>query len=133
MKITLEDLGENEPPAISGEAPGRVRENIEQAGQKLVDVARDGSSRLAHKIAATTAGVTSRSAEAVRDKVSETIQAQSRATAEAVEARLREIDWKAEAQKGAEDSLRWISQRLESLAERMGKDESGSQEKGGES
>ena len=60
-----------------------------------------------------------RQAEAVRDKVSETIQAQAQATADAVEERLRQVDWKAEATKGAEGGLRWLSKRLEVLAERL--------------
>ena len=55
--------------------------------------------------------------------MTETIQAQSKATADAVEARLREIDWKDEAQKGAEGGLRWISKRLEELAEKLRPDE----------
>ena len=75
--------------------------------------------RQAHKIAGGTAGVTSRGAEAERDKVGEAVQAQSKATADAIEARLREIDWKDEAQKGAEGGLRWLSKRLEELAEKL--------------
>ena len=47
------------------------------------------------------------------------VQAQSKATADAIEARLREIDWKDEAQKGAEGGLRWLSKRLEELAEKL--------------
>ena len=55
----------------------------------------------------------------MRDKVSETIQTQAKATADAVEERLRQVDWKTEATKGAEGSLRWLSKRLEELAERL--------------
>ncbi len=128
LKITLADLGEPEPPATPEETPGGLRSGIEQAGQKVAGAAKDTTSRLAHKIADTTAEATSRSAEAVREKVSETVQAQSKATAEAVEARLREIDWKGEAQKGAEGGLRWLSQRLEDLAEKLKKEETGDEE-----
>lgn len=131
LKITLEDLGEPEPPLTPGEAPHQIRESLEQAGQKIAGAAKDTSSRLAHKIAATTTEVTSRSAEAVRDKVSETLQTQTKSAADAVEARLREIGWKAEAQRGAEDGLRWLSKRLELLAERLKKDEAGDQEGAG--
>lgn len=130
LKITLADLGDPESPAIAGDAPNRIHEGLEQAGQKIAGVAKDTSSRLAHKIADVTTEATSRSAEAVRDKVSETIQTQSKATADAVEARLRDIDWKGEAQKGAEDSLRWLSKRLEALAERLKKEEPGKEKSG---
>lgn len=135
LKITLADLGEPEPPAEPPATPeqsgSRLRDGLEQAGQKVAGAAKETTSRVAHKIADTTAEATSRSAEVVRDKVSETIQAQSKATAEAVEARLREIDWKGEAQKGAEGSLRWLSKQLEDLAERLRKEETGSEESDG--
>ncbi len=123
LKITLEDLGEEEKPAETpftpGEERGKLRDGAAQVGQKVSGAVKDSASRVAHKIADTTAEATSRGAEAVRDKVSETIQAQSKATVDAVEARLREVDWKAEAQKGAEGGLRWLSERLGALAEKL--------------
>ncbi len=118
LKITLADLGLEETPAAP--APALVADDgTEHAGQKVTDAVKDTAARAAHKIAGATAGVTSRGAEAVKDKVGEAVQAQSKATADAIEARLREIDWKGEAQKGAEGGLRWLSQRLEELAERL--------------
>ncbi len=128
LQITMADLGETEPPATPEQSHEKMREGMEQAGHKVAETVKDATSRVAHKIADTTADVTSRSAEAVRDKVGETIQAQSKATADAVEARLREIDWKGEAQKGAEGGLRWLSKRLEELAERLKKGEPGGEE-----
>jgi hypothetical protein len=119
LKITLEDLGTEEPPAVTGQAPGKLRAGAEQVGQKLAGAVKETTGKVTAKVTETTADVTSRSAEAVRDKVSETIQAQSKATAEAVEQRLREINWKGEAQKGAEGSIRWLSLRLSELAERL--------------
>jgi len=127
LKITLADLGEPEATAESANAaastPERghdgVRGSVEQVGQRVAGAVKDSTARMAHKIADTTAEATSRSAEAVRDKVGETIQAQSKATTDAIEARLREIDWKGEAQKGAEGGLRWLSRRLDELAEKM--------------
>jgi hypothetical protein len=130
LKITLDDLGPAEPatapaaesPAIPEKAPGKAREAAEQVGQRVAGAVKDTTSKVTQKIADTTTETANRTAEAVRDKVSETIQNQAKATADAVETRLREIDWKAEAQKGAEGGLRWLSQRLEALAERV-KDE----------
>lgn len=123
LKITLEDLGEEDEPAAKpsspGEERGKLRDGAAQVGQKVSGAVKDTTSRVAQKIADTTADATSRSAEAVRDKVGETIQAQSKATVDAVEARLREVDWKAEAQKGAGSGLRWLSDRLGALAEKL--------------
>ena len=135
LKITLEDLGLSEsapvPPAESPAAPyvampepsrGKARESAEQVGQRVAGAVKGSTAKVTQKIADTTAEAANRSAEAVRDKVSETIQSQTKATADAVEAKLREVDWKAEAQKGAEGSLRWLSKRLEDLAEQLKKD-----------
>ncbi|MBP6016603.1 MAG: hypothetical protein KA586_07770 [Candidatus Promineofilum sp.] len=118
LKITLEDLAEESPPAAIPER-SKLRDGAADLGHKVSDTVKGSAARMATKIADTTTEATSRSAEAVRDKVGEAIQAQSKATVDAVEARLREIDWKDEAQKGAEGGLRWLSQRLEALAEKL--------------
>lgn len=123
LKITLEDLGEELNPEVGSSDRGKLAAGAAELGHRVGDVVKGSAARVAHKIADTTTEATSRSAEAVKDKVSEAIQAQSKATAEAVETRLREIDWKEEAQKGAEEGLRWISKRLEDLAEKLRSDE----------
>ena len=123
LKITLEDLGEEIKPETATPERGKLVDGAAELGYKVGGAVKDSASRVARKITDTTTEATSRSAEAVKDKVTETIQAQSKATADAVEARLREIDWKDEAQKGAEGGLRWISKRLEELAEKLHPDE----------
>ncbi len=133
LKITLEDLGLSEPPAPAPppvEPPaqpdrpvGKAREAAEQVGQRMAGAVKDSTAKVTHKIADATAETANRTAEAVRDKVTETVQAQAKATADAVEERLRQVDWKVEATKGAEGGLRWLSKRLEALAERMRADE----------
>ena len=119
LKITLEDLGEDSKPEAATSERSKLADGAAELGHKVGDAVKGSAARMAHKIADTTTEATSRSAEAVRDKVGEAIQAQSKATAEAVEARLREIDWKEEAHKGAEGGLRWLSKRLEDLAEKL--------------
>ena len=127
LKITLEDLGMSEPPAMPEKPHGKAREAAEQVGQRVAGAMKESTARVTHKIADTTAETANRTAEAVRDKVSETIQAQAQATADAVEERLRRVDWKTEATKGAEGGLRWLSKRLEALAERLRAGESSKQ------
>lgn len=127
LKITLEDLGLNEtsdepagPRVAMPETPhGKARESAEQVGQRVAGAVKGSTAKVTQKIADTTTEAANRTAEAVRDKVSETLQQQTKATADAVEARLREVDWKGEAQKGAEGGLRWLSKRLEEMAEKM--------------
>lgn len=121
LKITLEDLGLSEPtvPPDPPTMPGKAREAAGQVGQRVAGAVKESTAKVTHKIADATAETANRTAEAVRDKVSETIQAQAQATADAVEERLRQVDWKTEATKGAEGGLRWLSKRLEALAERL--------------
>jgi hypothetical protein len=123
LKISLEDLGIEEPPVATEPRPSKLREGAEQASRKVAGALKETTGKVTTKVAETTADVANRSAEAVREKVSETIQAQTKATADAVEQRIREIDWKAEAQKGAEESLRWLGRRFEALAERLQSEE----------
>lgn len=119
IKITLEDLEEPATPAEDPPATAKVRAQAGQAGRKVAESARESAGRLTQKITDSAADVAGRSADVVRDKMSEAIQAQTKATADAVEARIREIDWKSEAQKGAEGGLRWLSERLSTLADQM--------------
>lgn len=119
LKITLEDLGMEAMPTASEKPRGKVMDEAGQLGAKLAGVVKDTAGKVTAKVSETTAEAAGRSAEAVRDKVSETIQAQSKATADAVEERLRSIDWKGEAQKSAESGLRWLSRRLDEVAERL--------------
>lgn len=118
LKITLEDLGEPEKPA-QPEASSGARAQAEKLGRQAADTVKSTAQKATDKVAGKAAEVTSRSAEAARDKVAETIEAQAKATADAVEARIRQIDWKGEAQKGATGGLKWLSNQLGGLAEKI--------------
>lgn len=118
LKITLEDLGEPEKPA-QPQGPSGARAQAEKLGRQTADTVKSTAQKATDKVAGKAAEVTSRSAEAARDKVAETIEAQAKATADAVEARIRAVDWKGEAQKGATGGLKWLSDQLSVLAERI--------------
>lgn len=118
LKITLDDLDDFEHPA-QPESPAGARAQVEQLGRRMSETAKSTAHKTGDALAGKAAEVTTRGAEAVRDKVSGTIEAQAKATADAVEARLREVDWKAEVQKGATDGLKWLGARLALLAERI--------------
>lgn len=123
LKITLDDLeaeqAEPEAPAAPPEETSRLRAQAEEAGRQVAGSVKETAGKLSQKIAAGAADVTSRSTEAAREKMGEVIQAQSKATADAIEARLRQVDWKQEAQKGAEGGLRWLSKRIDELAGKL--------------
>lgn len=119
LKITLEDLDDEQPPVKPAAATSKAREQAEATGRQIAGAAKDMAGKVTDKLATSAADVTSRTAEAAKDKVGEVLQEQSKAIADAVEQRVREIDWKAEAQKGAEGGLRWLSQRMTELADRL--------------
>jgi hypothetical protein len=129
LKITIEDLDpidDEEKPLL---AEPRGRDLASTAGKAAIaagELARkawesDTRRKATDKVASSAAAVTTRTTEAVRDKVAETVEEQARATAAAVEARVREIDWQAEAQQLAVGGLRWLGIRLEELAQRFSK------------
>ncbi|MCA9933590.1 MAG: hypothetical protein H6662_08155 [Ardenticatenaceae bacterium] len=66
-----------------------------------------------------TTAVAAKGAEVVGKQVRKTAEKQAKERAAAVQTRLRETDWKAEAQTGMAKGLRWLSERLAALANRM--------------
>lgn len=137
MKITIEDLEpEEEKPLVAeqphrskvGEAAATAGQAAAEGGKKAVVAAgslarkvwdSDVRQKATDKLASGATAVGNRSAELVREKVASTVEEQAKATAAAVEARVREVDWKAEGQKAAVGGMRWLSRRLEALAERF--------------
>jgi hypothetical protein len=123
LKITLEDLDAEEKPVAaertSGDATGKVRTQAEKVGRQVSDSVKGTAQKATQKVTDKAAEVTSRSAGAMRDKMTETVETQARATVDALEQRVREIDWKGEAQKGATVGLKWLSERMAGLAERV--------------
>ncbi|MEZ4515600.1 MAG: hypothetical protein R3C44_01760 [Chloroflexota bacterium] len=117
LKITLEDLDPETPQPSSSRS--KLQEQAGATGRQVAGTAKDIAGKFTDKLAATAADATNRTAEAAREKMTEAFQEQSKAIADAVEQRVREIDWKAEAQKGTEGGLRWLSERLNEIADRM--------------
>ncbi len=101
-------------------AGARARQAAKKTGQGAGKAARRiWRSEARRKI---TRGV-GKGATAVAAKGTQVIDRQVRKTAErqaqAVQTRLRETDWKAEAKTGAAKGLRWLSQQFSSLAARL--------------
>lgn len=124
IKITLDDLEDEEAPAKPESPRSKLQEQAGATGRQVAGAAKEMAGKVTDKLATGAADVTSQAAEVARVKMAEMLQGQSKAMADAVEQRVREMDWKAEAQKGTEGGLRWLSQRMNDLADRM-KDVSG--------
>ncbi|MEM7116568.1 MAG: hypothetical protein AAF614_29305 [Chloroflexota bacterium] len=143
LVITEEDIA---PMVAEAEQPNRLRETANRAGQSISDGASragqslsnganragqavstgakrawdsDARRKVTGKVSKGVSNVANRSSQMVRDKVSEAAERQARATAEAVQTRIQETDWKKEAQDGTVRGLRWLSQQLTELADRF--------------
>lgn len=108
-------------PEVTGRRPKvRARQAAKRVSQGAGKAARRAwRSEARRKV---TRGI-GQGATAVAAKGTQVIDRQVRKTAErqaqAVQTRLRETDWKAEAKTGAAKGLRWLSQRFSSLAARL--------------
>lgn len=129
--ITEEDVA----PMVAEKPQSRLRDTANRAGQTLSDGANragqtlsDGAKRawesearrkVTGKVSEKVTAAANRSSQVVRDRVAEAAERQARATAEAVQAKIQETDWKKEAQHGAVRGLKWLSQQLSELADRF--------------
>ncbi|MBK8987934.1 MAG: hypothetical protein IPM39_18010 [Chloroflexi bacterium] len=124
IRIVIEEEDLPLIPDKPGFTAPDVRAGAKQVGEKateLVQKAWDSEPRrkvtdgMKHSVS----NVAARSSKAVASKVAETMEQQTRQQATALQNRVQEIDWKEEAKKGSAQGLRWLSERLAALAERV--------------
>ena len=70
-------------------------------------------------VARGTAKVAGKTSRFVSEKVAQAAERQARERVTAVQTRLQETDWKAEAKKGTAQGLHWLSERLSRLATKI--------------
>lgn len=75
--------------------------------------------KVTRSVARGTAKVAGKTSKFVTEKVAQAAERQARERATAVQTRIRETDWKAEAKSGTARSLNWLSQRLSQLAAKI--------------
>lgn len=119
IKITLDDLDPDDTAAAPEKSRSKLQDSAEATGRQVAGAAKDMAGKVTDKLAARAADATNRTADIAREKMGGMVQDQSKAIADAIEQRVREVDWKTEAQKGTEGGLRWLSERLNELADRM--------------
>ena len=118
-----------EDPPLVPEQPGRdrsgqVKQAAGQAGQQVAGAAKkawdtEARRKVTGGICRGTRKVVGKGTRLVQDKVVETAERQTRTQMEAVQTRIKETDWQAEARTGTARALRWLSQRFASLAARL--------------
>ena len=115
-----------EVPAHSG-----VTEQVNAAGRQVAQTAvstakKAWDSQVRKRVTDGATAVAGKTARVVQDKMVKTAEAQAKAQMEAVQTRIRETDWKHEAQSGTARGLRWLSRKLAQLAERFTPQDEGS-------
>ena len=126
--LKIEIPVEEETPFVPERPRPDVKEKVKAAGKTAVSA----TTRTAHKawdseprrkvtrgVARGTAKVAKKSSQFVSQKVGEAVEKQARERATAVQTRIKETDWKAEAKTGTARGLNWLSQRLARLAARI--------------
>ncbi len=118
-----------EEAPLLAERPSRstgaqVKQTAVAAGQQVANAAQkawrtEARRKVTRGLKRGTTAAAAKGSKLVQDKVVAAAERQAREQAAAVQTRLKEMDWKAEAQTGAAKTLRWLSARLSSLAARL--------------
>lgn len=121
--IKIEIL-EEEKPFVAEEAQPDGKEKVKAVGQQVSETAvaaaqKAWQSDARKKVTGTIRQGAAKGVHAVQDKVAQTAEEQARAQTAALQNKLRETDWKHEAQTGAARGLRWLSQQLANLSQRF--------------
>lgn len=126
--LKIEIPVEEETPFVPEQPRSNVKTKAVQAGRTAVSA----TARTAHKawdseprrkvtrgVARGTAKVASKTGKFVSEKVAQAAERQARERVTAVQTRIQETDWKAEAKNGTARSLNWLSKRLSRLAAKI--------------
>ena len=126
--LKIEIPVEEEIPFVPEQSQPNVKAKAVQAGKTAVSAtartaqkAWDSEPRrkVTRGVARGTAKAAGKTSKFVSEKVAKAAEKQARERATAVQARIRETDWKAEAKSGTARSLNWLSQRLSRLAAKI--------------
>lgn len=120
IRIVIE---EEDLPLIP-DKPGRsapdVKAGAKQVGDKAAELAQKAwDSEPRRKVTDGAAALAAKGSKAVANKMADTMEQQARQQATALQNRVQETDWKEEAKKGSAQGLRWLSEKLSALADRV--------------
>ncbi|MBK6710461.1 MAG: hypothetical protein KA362_09130 [Chloroflexi bacterium] len=120
IRIVIE---EEDLPLIP-DKPGRsapdVKAGAKQVGDKAAELAQKAwDSEPRRKVTDGAAALAAKGSKAVANKMADTMEQQARQQATALQHRVQETDWKEEAKKGSAQGLRWLSEKLSALADRV--------------
>ncbi|HRQ39292.1 MAG TPA: hypothetical protein PLD25_15400 [Chloroflexota bacterium] len=136
LKIEIDDEEDTLPQLSADGRTATLKERAAQAGKGAAQAVAGAATQAAQKgwdsearksVTGTVkkgaqkgvTAVAAKSADMVHEHLIKTAEEQARQQKAQLETRLRETDWKAEAGKGASATLRWTSQQIGRLAQRL--------------
>lgn len=120
IRIVIEEEDLPLIPDKSGLKAPDVKAGAKQVGDKATELAQKAwDSEPRRKVTDGAAALAAKGSKAVANKVADTVEEQTRQQATALQNRVQEIDWKEEAKRGSANGLRWLSEQLAALAERV--------------
>jgi hypothetical protein len=126
--LKIEIPVEEETPLIPEQSRPDVRAKAVSAGKTAVSATAHTAKKvwdseprrkITRGVARGTAKAANKAGHFVSEKVAPTAERQARERVTAVQTRLKETDWKAEAKSGTARSLHWLSERLARLAAKI--------------
>jgi len=119
---------EEEPAMKAERIPSTPRNVARDTGLKAAAVAKVAAekawkSETGRKAAKKLQEVSDRGIRYVGTRMADTAEQQAKQTAAAMQERLRDTDWQEEAKTGLVGGLKWISDQVSDLAQRVGTDE----------
>jgi hypothetical protein len=114
----------NEDPAVSPQSPAPKPQSPSPIPQKVANAAHrawesDGRKQLTDKAKAGVGKVLAKGNQVIQKKVVAAAQEQAHEQLAAMQEKLRQTDWKATAQQGTVNGLRWLGQQFDRLANRF--------------
>ena len=126
IKIVIEE--DETAPFVPEDTGRNVKARVGEAGKQAATVAGSAAKKawrsnarkkVTRGMKRGATAVAAKGGQAVQTAVVQRAEDQARQRVERAKTRIRETDWKAEAKTGAERGLRWLSQKLARLAERV--------------
>ena len=126
--LKIEIPVEEEVPLKPDNSASAAKGVANDAGKQLKGLAKDSVQRiwssdtrrkLTDRVNKEVDAAAAKGSQYMHDKIAETAETHTREQVTAVQSKLREVDWQDEAKTGISTGLKWLSQQMQELSERL--------------
>ncbi len=124
IEVPLEDetVYKTEAPKVT--AKGRAKQTGKKVSRTAVSVWKsDGRKKVTGPVRRGITAVTVKTGLAIQGQLSKVVEKKVQQEREAMQTRLQETDWRAEAKKGTAKGFNWLSQKAGTLSKRVAPDD----------